>query len=44
MLSLLCENDDAKIAEGEQATLDAIGARMTFWDNVLEAIEKNRRN
>lgn len=42
MLSLLCENDDAKIAEAEQAALDAIGARITFWDDVLEAIEKKQ--
>ena len=42
MLSLLCENDDAKIAEAEQAALDAIGARIIFWDGVLEAIEKKQ--
>lgn len=39
MLDLLCEGDDVKIAEAEEAALQAIRARITFWDGVLEAIK-----
>lgn len=38
MLDLLCEGDQVKIAEAEEAALQAIRARITFWDGVLEAI------
>lgn len=41
MLELLCEGDEAKIAEAEQAAIDAIKARIKFWDGVLLAIEKS---
>lgn len=41
MLELLCENDDAKIAEAEEAALNAIQARIHFWDGVLLAIQKS---
>ena len=40
MLDLLCEGDEVKIAEAEQAALLAIQARITFWDGVLMAINK----
>ena len=42
MLELLCENDENKIAEAEEAALDAIKARIKLWDGVLLAIEKNK--
>ena len=42
MLDLLCEGDDAKIAEAEEAALNAIGARIKFWDGVLSAIQESR--
>jgi len=41
MLELLCEGDKVKIAEAEQAALDAISARIKFWDGVLLAINNN---
>jgi len=40
MLDLLCEGDEAKIAEAEEAALLAIKARIKFWDGVLLAIQK----
>lgn len=40
MLDLLCEGDETKIAEAEEAALNAIRARIKFWDGVLEMIEK----
>ena len=43
MLELLCEGDEAKIAEAEQAAIHAIKARIKFWDGVLLAI-KDRNN
>ncbi len=43
MLDLLCEGDEAKIAEAEKAALNAIKARIRFWDGVLVAIEKNKK-
>jgi len=42
MLDLLCEGDEAKIAEAEEAALHAIKARITFWDGVLSAIEARK--
>lgn len=42
MLELLCENDQTKIAEAEEAALLAIKARIEFWDGVLLAIEENK--
>jgi len=39
MLELLCEDDEAKIAEAEEAAVHAIEARIKFWDGVLLAIE-----
>lgn len=40
MLEMLCEGDEAKIAEAEEAALQAIQARIKFWDGVLEQIKK----
>jgi len=42
MLDLLCEGDDAKIAEAEEAALNAINARIKFWDGVLSEIQGSR--
>ena len=42
MLDLLCEGDDVKVAEAEAAAINAINARIKFWDNVLLAIQNNR--
>lgn len=42
MLELLCEDDESKIAQAETAALDAIKARIKFWDGVLVAIENNK--
>lgn len=38
MLDLLCEGDEVKIAEAEAAAIQAIEARITFWDGVLLAM------
>jgi hypothetical protein len=43
MLDLLCEGDEAKIAEAEEAALNAIRARIKFWDGVLLAIQGNKK-
>tara|TARA_B110000046_G_C12984367_1_gene394868 strand:+ start:671 stop:1462 length:792 start_codon:yes stop_codon:yes gene_type:complete len=43
MLELLCEDDTTKIAQAEKAALDAIKARIKFWDGVLLAIENNKK-
>lgn len=43
MLDLLCEGDEAKIAEAEEAALAAIQARIKFWDGVLVAIQENKK-
>ena len=43
MLELLCEDNKIKIAEAEAAALDAIKARIKFWDGVLLAIESNKK-
>ncbi len=42
MLDLLCEGDEAKIAEAEEAALHAIQARIKFWDGVLVAIQESK--
>lgn len=42
MLELLCGEDPGKIAEAEAAALEAINARIEFWDGVLEAIKNSR--
>lgn len=42
MLELLCEDDATKIAEAEEAAVNAIEARMRFWDGVLQAIVDSR--
>lgn len=39
MLDLLCEGDEVKIAEAEAAAIQAIEARITFWDGVLLAMD-----
>jgi hypothetical protein len=39
MLEMLCEGDEAKIAEAEEAALQAIRARIRFWDGVLLEIK-----
>ena len=41
-LLLLCEDDEAKIAEAEEAAINAIKARIRFWDGVLQAITHAR--
>ncbi len=41
MLELLCENDEEKIAEAENAAIKAIQARIHFWDEVLLKIQTN---
>jgi hypothetical protein len=38
MLELLCEGDEAKSVEAEEAAIHAIKARIKFWDGVLLAI------
>ena len=40
MLELLCDGDEQKIKEAEEAAVSAIKARMRFWDGVLESIDK----
>ncbi len=40
MLELLCEGDAVKIAQAEEAALQAIQARIKFWDGVLAEIKK----
>ncbi len=42
MLEILCEDDPIKIEEAKQAAIQAIQARIKFWDGVLEVIEQNR--
>ncbi len=43
MLDLLCEGDEEKIIEAEEAALHAIKARIKFWDGVLLAIEESKK-
>lgn len=40
MLEILCENDPLKIGEAEEAAINAVQARIRFWDGVLLAIQK----
>jgi len=40
MLEILCDNDPIKIAEAEQAAINAVQARIHFWDGVLLAMKK----
>jgi len=40
MLRELCDGDDQRIAEAEEAGKQAIEARLAFWDGVLDAIRK----
>lgn len=40
MLEILCDNDPVKIAEAEEAAINAVKARIRFWDGVLLAINK----
>ncbi|MFT7859782.1 MAG: DUF3050 domain-containing protein [Sulfurimonas sp.] len=42
MLEILCEDDPQKIEEAQQAAIEAIKARIKFWDGVLEVIEQNK--
>jgi hypothetical protein len=42
MLDLLCEGDETKTQEAEQAAIEAIKARIKFWDGVLEAIRAHQ--
>ncbi len=44
MLEILCEEDETKIAEAEEAAISAIEARIKFWDGVLQAITDSRRS
>ena len=43
MLKLLCEDDEVKIKEAEQAALKAIQARIKFFDGILYAINNAKR-
>ncbi len=43
MLEILCEGDTQKIAEAEEAALQAIRARIDFWDGVLREIKAKER-
>lgn len=38
LIETLCESDPVKLAEAEQAALDAIQARIRFWDEVRNEI------
>lgn len=38
LLHELCEQDENKLAEAEQAACQALEARITFWDGVLAAM------
>lgn len=40
MLEILCDNDPIKIAEAEEAAINAVQAIIRFWDGVLLAIHK----
>lgn len=42
MVEQLCENDPHKLAEAESAACSAIDSRITFWNDVLTAIEASR--
>ncbi len=38
-VEILCDGDPGKIDETETAAEEALCARLSFWDGVLEAIE-----
>jgi hypothetical protein len=40
MLEILCDNDPIKIEEAHEAAINAIKARIKFWDGVLHAIQQ----
>jgi hypothetical protein len=42
MLDELCAGNPRKRREAEQATREAIAARIEFWDGVLSALECER--
>ena len=42
LLDELCEGDPGRVAEAEGAARDALGARITFWDGVAEAVAAAR--
>lgn len=42
LVEALCENDPVHIHEAEQAALEAIQARIDFWDDVQYEIENNK--
>ncbi len=44
MLELLCEGDQVKIDEAEQAAIQAIRSRIKFWDGVLLAIKDKSKS
>lgn len=44
LLEALCEGDPVKLQEAETAAVEAINARLRFWDGVLQAIEQRRRD
>ena len=41
LLELLCDGDEIKIQEAHDAAVQAIRARIKFWDGVLEEIQKS---
>jgi hypothetical protein len=41
MLELLCNGNEQKIKEAEEAAMNAIKARIRFWDGVLETINNS---
>lgn len=44
MLNALCAGDPVRIKEAEEAAVQAVEARLTFWDGVTEAIAPRRGN
>jgi len=43
LLNRLCEGEQTKIREAIDAANSAVGARIVFWDGVLDAINLNRQ-
>lgn len=41
MLEILCENNSSKLEEAQQAAIEAIKARIKFWDGVLLAMKNS---